>query len=110
MSKLNLVDISEQHFSAELISNLIEAFRLKTTNFPTALLVSRAQAEKYFYQAGEILTNFHGVPIEIEKRASENATIVKTINGILSGMHLKNVTDVSQIYAMLEEMKGKFDA
>ncbi len=110
MSKLNLVDISDKHFTAELVSNLVEAFRLKTTEFHTSLIVSHVQAEKYFYQAGEILTNFHGVPLEIEKRPSETATILNTINGILSGMHIKNVTDVSQIYRMLEEMKGKFNA
>lgn len=105
MSKLSLIELSDQHFTPKLISSLVEAFRLNASQFPTALLVTQAQAERHFYEAGQVMSNFQGIPIEVEQKANEKTTVVKTINGILSGLHKSNATDVSHVYSMLEKMK-----
>lgn len=110
MSKLSLIEISNQQFDVKLVSALMDAFRLSTGEFPAALLVTREQAERYFYEAGQTMNNFKGIPIEVERKASETATILKTINSILTGMHKSNVTDVSHVYSLLESMKDKINA
>jgi hypothetical protein len=94
----------------DLPAKLMDAFREVTGQFPVAFLVTKEQVEKFFFQAGEQLTNFRGIPLEIEKSASENSTVVKTINGVLNGMHTAEVKEVAQVYSLLERMKAKFNA
>ena len=107
MSKIDLTSIEDNHMTEKLVNAWLEFFRTNTGKFPDALLVTQEQAKKFFYAAGEVFTNYKGVPIEVQKKADEVPTILKTIDSILTGMHTSAVKDASDVYRLLEQMKVK---
>lgn len=107
MSKLDVTFFDDNHMKPEMLTALVEAFYAQTSKFPEALLITKEQAEKFFYQAGQLLNNFKGVPIEIEKDVTELQTKLKTINSVLVGMHKNSVRDVAEVYRLLEKLKEK---
>jgi hypothetical protein len=108
MSKLNLTEVEDKDLVPNVISALVDGFRTQTQRFPEALIITAAQAKAHFLANNEPMTNFRGIPLELEKLADEKTTIIKTISGILNGMHIKRVKEVADVYAMLEDMKETF--
>jgi hypothetical protein len=109
MSKLNLTELEGKDMVPNVISAITEAFRLQTGRLPDALVITTQQARDYFIANGEPMTNFKGIPLEPEKRADETATVIKTINGIMAGMHVARSAEVRDVYQMLESMKVKLE-
>ena len=108
MSKIILSGLEDPHFSESLTSGWLNMFREATKIFPEALVVTEEQAKKHFASVeGEIFTNFHGIPIEIEKSANEVETAIKLIDSILGSMHVAAIDSVTSVYRLLEEMKGR---
>ena len=105
-SLINLCDLDDRDLSGmDLVVALIDVFKLKTNRLPDALVVTGEQARKYFLANGQIMPDFRGIPLFLEKKSDEVATVTKTINSILEGMHTKRVKDVADVYANLENMK-----
>ena len=107
MSKIDLSSIDEVHMTDSLLSQWLEIFRRTTGKFPDAIIVTLDQAKKFFLNANEIMTDYKGVPLEIQKNADERATVIKTINAVMTGMHNTASRDVSEVYRLLEGMKAK---
>lgn len=107
MSKLDLTSFSDADLYEPFLSELTEFYRQKKNQFPEAIILSEGQAKKFFFANNELMTNYKGIPIELEKKTDERATVIKTIGGILSGMHKSNVKEVYEVYKLLEEMKIK---
>lgn len=110
MSKFVITGLEDKDLSGNtVLSALVDVYHEKTNQFPAAIVMSVAQAKKFFFANNEIMSNFRGIPIEIEKQADERATIVKTINGIMAGMHINRSKDVADVYSLLENMKVKLN-
>lgn len=108
MSKLDLTQFEDKHLTNPLLSAYLQLFKTTTGVFPEAIIITKEQGNKFFLNANEIASNYMGVPLELDKKTNEKATIVKTINGILSGMHNSQATEVAAVYRLLENMKAKF--
>lgn len=107
MSKIDLTSIDDIHLTDKLLGIWLEVFRQAAGKFPEAILITLEQAKKFFLSANEIMTNYKGVPLEIQKNADQTSTITMTIDGILRGMHQTAVSDVAGVYRLLENMKDK---
>jgi hypothetical protein len=107
MSKIDLTAVDDIHMTDKLLSAWLEVFRQATGKFPDAILVTLDQAKKFFLNANEIMTNYKGVPLELQKNADQTSTVIMTIDGILKGMHQTAVTDAASVYRLLENMKEK---
>lgn len=107
MSKIDLTSFEDVHMTDKLLGLWLEIFRQSTGKFPESIVVTIDQAKKYFFSAGEMMTNYKGVPLEIQRKADELATVLKTIDGILTGMHTAAVKDSADVYRLLESMKLK---
>jgi len=112
MSKISLLALSDEDVNPKVIGALVEAYRTanEPNRFPDALLVSKDQAEKFFFEGGQVLTNFRGIPLEVEAETDKTAAAITTINSIIKGMHIGSVTQVSEVYRLLENMKEKIYA
>jgi hypothetical protein len=107
MSKLSLVELEDKDLLPNVISAIVDAFKTQTGRFPDALLVTHHQGTDHFIANGEVMSNFRGIPLEVERKTDETATVIKTINGILAGMHINRSKEVADIYQMLENMRTK---
>jgi len=109
VSKLNLTDLDDKDLAPNIISGLLEGFKTHTGQFPIAIVVTRKQAVDHFIANNEVMTNFRGIPLEPEKKADEASTVIKTISGIMAGMHAARLGEVRDVYSMLETMKVKYE-
>lgn len=107
MSKIDLTSIDDIHMTDKLLGIWLESFRQTTGKFPDAILITVEQAKKFFLNANEIMTNYKGVPLELQKNADQVGTVLMTIDGILKGMHTTTVKDAAEVYRLLENMKDK---
>lgn len=107
MSKIDISSVDDIHMQNDLLSEWLETFRKLTGNFPESIVVTEDQVKKYFLNAGEMATNFKGVPLEIKRLADKTETIVNTIETMLRTMHTNGVKDVHEVYRVLENLKGK---
>jgi hypothetical protein len=110
MSKLNLTDLEDKDLVPSVISGLLDAFKTQVGQFPMAIVVTSKQATDHFIANNEVMPNFRGIPLEAEKKADETTTVIKTVNGIMAGMHAGRVADVRDVYSMLEAMKIKLES
>lgn len=105
-SLISLCDLDDRDLTGmDLLVALIDVFKLKTNRMPDALIITEEQAKKFFMANGQIMPDFRGIPLFLEKKSDQVATVISTINSILEGMHLKRVKDVADVYANLEDMK-----
>jgi hypothetical protein len=109
VSKLNLTEVEDKDMVPNVISALVDAFHTQTQRLPDALIITTVQAKAHFIANGEPMANFRGIPLEPEKRADETSTVIKTVNGILAGMHATRSAEVRDVYQMLENMKIKLE-
>ena len=109
MSKLILTALEERDCQPTVLEGLIAAFKVKTLRFPEAVVLTEAQAKGHFIANGEVMSNFHGIPLQIETKTDENKTVVKTINGLIKAMHIARVKEVTDVYQMLESTKAKYE-
>lgn len=109
MSKLSLIELEDKDMTVGIISALTEAFRTQTQRFPDSLVITSEQGRSYFIANGEVMTNFKGIPLEVQGKTNETATVIKTINGIMAGMHINRSQDVASVYQLLENMKVKLE-
>jgi len=109
MSKLNLTDLEDKDLVPNVISALLDAFKGQSGQFPMAIVVTRKQAVDHFIANNEVMSNFRGIALEPEKRADEASTVIKTISGIMAGMHAARLGEVRDVYSMLETMKVKYE-
>lgn len=105
-TKLNLSEFDESLFTPVVLSGIIDKLFELTQKLPDAIVVTEEQWIKHFFQANEKLTNFRGIPIESPDRSTDKEMAVRTINAILTGMHMHNTKEVSEVYALLENMKN----
>jgi hypothetical protein len=109
MSSINLCDIDDNDLSTPLLASaLIDSFKAARARFPESIIVTEAQAKKFFFANNEVMSNFKGIPLQLDQKGSDRAAILNTITGVLSGMHIARVKDVAEVYSMLETMKLKF--
>jgi hypothetical protein len=108
MSSLNLCNVDDADLAyPTLPSALIDAFKLARGRFPESVIVTEEQAKKFFFANNEIMSNFKGIPLQLEARGNDRAVTLSTINGLLSAMHIARVKEATEVYSMLETMKSK---
>lgn len=107
MSKLDITQFLEKDVTPKLIGDLVDTYHAATQELPKAIVVTEEQWHKFFFSAGEKLTNFRGIPLESPTAKNELETVLKTINSILSGLHVQGARDVTDVYRLLEGMKTK---
>lgn len=107
MSKLILTALDDRDCQPTVVTGLIAAFKVKTDRFPESIIFTEEQAKGHFIANGEVMSNFQGIPLEIETKTNESRIILKTINGFLSALHTARVREVTDVYSMLEAMRAK---
>lgn len=111
MTKLNITEFDDRDLAdSTILSALVDCYHQKSNQLPSALVVTISQAKRYFFANNEVMSNYRGIPIELEKRADETATVIKTINGIMAGMHINRAQSVADVYSQLENMKVKLES
>lgn len=107
MSKLILTQLDDKDCQPSVLAGLLAAFKVQTGKFPMSVVFTEEQAKGHFIANGEVMSNFQGIPLEIEAKTDETRVILKTINGFLSAMHTARIHEVTDVYSMLENMKVK---
>lgn len=107
MSSIDMTSVGDEHMTDKLLSGWLELFRQTTGKFPDAIIITLEQGKKWFLNANEIMSNYKGVPLEIQQKADQTDMIVRTINAVLTGMHTTAVKDTAEVYRLLENMKEK---
>ena len=111
MSKLNITTLVDSDMTVAMLSGLTDAYLAVNKVFPETLIITNDQAKKFFFEAGQVVNNFKGIPLEIEAEVKANyrQATLNTINGILKGMHTARTQTATDVYSMLEDMKNKFE-
>jgi hypothetical protein len=107
MSKLNITDFLDKDVNPAVLSPLVDGMQKLTGELPTAIVVTEEQWDKFFRAANERISNFRGIPLETPLASDQRSVVLKTIQGVLTGMHIAGVKDAAEVYRLLENMKIK---
>jgi hypothetical protein len=105
MAKIDLTTFTDEEMKDQILSSWVEQFRSAMNRFPESIVVTKEQVKKFFFAAGEPMTNYKGVPLEVHQEINSSETALKVVDNLISHLHQNGTNAMVDVYRHLEQAK-----